>query len=266
MPVKLTLEFELTTGFDQALYQDLLKASAALAASHPGQTDADAFKRAALMASGGAANVGVAMAPMPPSDATQKISEPVEETSPEEAAAEDIAHEAATVAAALDGNPPPARRPRRSKAQIEADNASTAYTLATARQAGLVPVAPPAAPALPPAPPKTNGIAIPPGAAVAAPVAPPVPTPIAVPPAAVAQTPSMPVTPPAPPPVPGAQMTVAQFREAQRQINAAYPSLPFRITSPKGYYTPESIPPEQYESLLMEMHAAMETYVPSVAT
>ena len=177
----------------------------------------------------------------------------------------------------MQSDPKPQRRFRRTKAQIEADaKAAVERTLAAAAIAGVIPnqqdeppaevrsdtdqsvlhdqgpakteVKPPVA--VPPLPP----VAVPPTAAT---VPPPKVT-SAVPPITVpmAQVPSMPDVP-AMPEINRIPTNVLEMRDILRQINMApnCRGITHRIMKKHLWFTPESIPVDQYESFLDECHA-----------
>lgn len=287
MTLKITMELGLEPGFDQSAFQTLMASAAVLGQQgHP--AGAGMLSVGNIATRGGTAEFNTtALVQAGPGVGMNAASEPYDpdalDTGPE-TAEERMAADAAEEAARTAGTEPAKRRPRRTKAEIEADNiAATRRTLEAAAASGMVPgvapvqtvapppvsaavppvAVPPTAPvavappvvvapaAVPPTAPVAPSIAVPPGAApqVAAPPA------AAIPPAAPVVAPQAPSMPAAPPP--GGPMTVATIREAIRQVNMTHPGTPFRIQKANGWFTPEMIPADRYDWFLEELQNAM---------
>lgn len=244
MSVKMTLEFDLAAKLSPTKLSEIVMLSAAL-----GQ-ETERLPTA-LQVDG--ARVEYAPGPGPHVAHTETKSD--EQQVVEEAAAVDQELGAAASSPNADGS---TRKPRRTKAQIEADAAAaTARTLAAATEANLVPPAP-AVPPIPPVPQTAApaaGIALPPGVPPV-PTAAPAPAAPIVPPTPVVQ-PQAPSMPAPPPPSADGSITLAEFRDSLRDFNTKAPGITFRVMKAKGWYTPEAVPADQYGQVLQDSATAL---------
>jgi hypothetical protein len=278
MTLKITVELTLEAGFDRGAYSTFLMSSATLGLAEISAGDtpaADAGTEfgakldhyATGLSTTVFAGPGTGMMSAGTNGAAPEAEaeEGALDTGPE-TVEEQMAADAAEEAAHAAGTEPPKRRVRRTRAQIEADNAAaTKRTLEAA--AGLIPGTAPAAAAptvavppgvaVPPAPPVAPVAVAPPAPVAAPPAQVAVPPGVAVAPQPVAQAPSM----PAPAPTTSG-ITIEILREVIRQGNISHPGLAFNLQKTHGWFTPEMIPAENREWFISELNNKMATTPP----